>query len=299
MRRRQLLGGAMAGAAGWAGLAASAASPPRASDAMQIEAVQMPAWLDRDGRRQPLAPGDTVSVSQVIETGVSAALVLLMPEGSRVSLGGRSRLSVQALAAERAQGVTGVRADLRLLDGFFRFATSAVSRVTGRREVSVTLRTATVGIRGTDFWSMTDSEHDAVCLFEGQIALDTRDQGALTLDKPSAFWTRIFDRPVQPVGTATPDQLAGFIASSALKPGQGIAVPGGAWQVRLARSADSRTALNLAGTVRAVGYPATLHSAGGAHEVRIAQLATREDAQALLVALRAFTGEDAAVLPAR
>ena len=294
MDRRQVLGAGLA-AATLAGAPARAASARREPEGLRVEAVQMPAWLDRDGRRQPLAPGDTVGASQVIETGVGAALVLQMPEGSRVNLGAGSRLSVQALAAERAQGVTGVRADLRLFEGFFRFATSAVSRVTGRRDVSLTLRTSTVGIRGTDFWSMTDAQHDAVCLFEGRVALDTRDQGALALEQPNAFWARFFERPVQPVGTATPEQLAGFIASAALQPGKGIAVSGGAWQVRLARTADARAALSRAGTVRAVGYPALVHSVGSVHEVRITQLATREDALALLEALRAFTGTDAGV----
>lgn len=296
MGRRHLLGGAVASAAALVGRPASAAPVRRLGEGLRIEAVQMPAWLDRDGRRHPLAAGDLVSAPQVIETGVGAALVMGLPEGSQVNLGEKSRLSVASLAQDRVEGIVGVRADLRLFEGFFRFATSAVSRVTGRRAVSLTLRTTTVGVRGTDFWSMTDAQHDAVCLFEGQVALDTRDQGSLSLDLPGAFWTRVFDRAVQPVGVATPEQLAGFIASSALKAGQGIAVAGGAWQVRLTRTSDSRAAMNLAGTVRAVGYPATLHSAGSVHEVRIAQLATRTDAQALLGSLRAFAGEDAGVM---
>lgn len=301
MNRRHWMGGALAGlaATAGAGTAAAATHRPQAVDGMVVEAVQMPAWIDQAGRRLPLAPGDRVRSDQVIETGAGAALVLVLAEGSRVNLGEKSQLGIQRLASERQDGQTTVRTDLRLLEGFFRFATSSVSRITGRRDVRVTLRTATVGIRGTDFWSMTDAAHDAVCLFEGQVALDTRDQGALSLDKPSAFWARFFDRPVQPVGVATPDQLAGFIASAALKPGTGVAVAGGEWQLVAAAGANSREALQAAGRLRAAGYPAQLVENRGRHEVRIDQLATREDAQGLLARLGDLAGGSAQVMPAR
>jgi hypothetical protein len=154
-----------------------------------------------------------------------------MAEGSLVRLGEKTRLGVQRLEVNNADGRIAVRSELKLFDGFFRFATSAVAKVAGQREIDVSLRTATIGIRGTDFWSMTDAEHDAACLFEGNIALATRDQGALTLDKPTAFWARFFNQPVKPVGNATPDELAKFLTSTELSPGKGVAVMGGRWRV--------------------------------------------------------------------
>lgn len=297
MDRRQLLGsGLAAGALAAVGPVAAARAPVIRQ--MVVEAVQMPAWTVRDGRRLPLTPGDAVTTDRVVETAARAALVLLLPEGSRISLGEKTQLAVERLGAGAEDGRIGVRADLRVLEGFFRFATSAVSRVVGRREINVGLRTATAGIRGTDFWCMTDTQHDAACLFEGRIALATRDQGGVTLDKPGAFWARFFERPVQPVGVATPDQLAGFITSTALLPGQGVAVQGGAWRVQLLSPTGSRAALGLAGRLREAGYPAQLQTVGGRYEVLIHQLATREDAQAVLERLRADTGADGRVLAA-
>jgi len=210
-------------------------------------------------------------------------------------LGEKTRLGIERLMVDADDGRIAVRSELKLFDGFFRFATSAVSRVVGRRDVNLSLRTTTVGIRGTDFWSMTDTVHDAVCLFEGRVELATRDQGALALAQPSAFWARFFDRPAQPVGIATPEQLSTFIASSAIQPGQGVAVVGGAWHVTALVSADSRAAIGLAGRLREAGYPAQLRSAGSRHEVRIAQLATREDAQAVLDRVQALSGNPGSV----
>ncbi len=301
MDRRQLMGRGLAGAAGVlaVGTGAQAAAPARTVRQYVVEAVQMPAWTEQDGRRHPLTAGDGVSNAQVVETAARAGLVLLMPEGSRINLGEKTRLGIERLMVDADDGRIAVRSDLKLFDGFFRFATSAVSRVVGRRDVNLSLRTITAGIRGTDFWSMTDAVHDAVCLFEGRVDLATPDQGALTLAQPSAFWARFFDQPARPVGIATPEQLATFIGSSALQPGTGVAVLGGAWQVTALVSADSRQAIGLAGRLREAGYPAQLRSRGLNHDVYIAQLATREDAQAVLEQVQALSGIPGSVVRSR
>ncbi|RZI98694.1 MAG: hypothetical protein EOP39_26770, partial [Rubrivivax sp.] len=266
MDRRTWISRAGAGVAAAGALAAqpvlaqSGRSAPTTQPAVPrgllVEAVQMPAWAVRDGQRQPLSPGDALDGAQEIETAAGAGVVLRMPEGSLIKLGQKTRLGVQSLDVASSEGTIAVKSELKLFEGFFRFATSAVAKAVGVREVQVALQTATVGIRGTDFWSMTDAAHDAVCLFEGNVGLQTREQGALTLDRPTAFWARFFDKPVQPVGNATPDQLNTFLGSTEMKPGQGVAVPGGEWRVLALATADSRAALRLAGELRALGFPA-------------------------------------------
>jgi hypothetical protein len=298
MNRRNLLTTSLGAtlAAGLAGAATPAlATKSKASPhVLVVDAVQMPAWVNRDGRRQPLSPGDTVTTAEEVETAASAGLVMRLPEGSLIRLGEKTRLGIQRLEARPEEGFTAVRSELKLFDGFFRFATSAVAKAVGQREIDVNLRTATVGIRGTDFWSMTDDKHDATCLFEGRVDLATRDQGALTLEKPTAFWARFFDRPVQPVGVATPDELAKFLKSTEIQPGQGVAVPGGRWRVVAAALADEKAAAALAVRLRAEGYPAVTRAktlAGKpAHEVRINGLATRADAEAVLAKIKPLEG---------
>lgn len=300
MDRRTFIGQlSVAGAATFAD--AAAAQGPRAQPARAtfIEAVQMPVWLERGGDRQPVAPGDRVTTADELRTGAGAAVVMRLPEGSLVRLGEKSRLQVQSLAVDRNDGRVAVRSELKLLDGFFRFATSAVAKAAGDRNINVTLRTATIGIRGTDFWSMTDAEHDAACIFQGRIDLATRDQGALVLDQPTAFWARFFQRPVQPVGNATPQQLATFLQSTELTPGRGIAFVDGEWRVLLLSTPDSRAALRAGGLVRAEGYPARVTAAGGRHDVAIAGLASRADAEAVLARLAGLDGVRGQVLPVR
>jgi hypothetical protein len=301
MDRRNFIGqvSAAGAAATLAGAAAAQGARAPAVRETVVEAVQMPVWIERGGDRQPVAPGDRVSTADELRTGAGAALVMRLPEGSLVRLGEKSRLQVQSLETSRSDGRVAVRSELKLLDGFFRFATSAVAKAVGDRTINVTLRTATIGIRGTDFWSMTDEEHDAACIFQGRIDLATRDQGALVLDQPTAFWARFFQRPVQPVGNATPQQLATFLQSTEFTPGRGIAMVGGEWQLRLLATPDSRAALRVGGQARAEGYPARVRATGGGHEAFIAGLASRADAEAVLGRLGALEGVRGQVLPAR
>jgi hypothetical protein len=305
MERRQFFGRSLGLAAtaktalvlGTAGAASVAqAARPATSGAAElvIEAVQMPAWSTHNGQRVPLSPGDTVSTAHEIETAPNAGLVMVLPEGSLIRLGEKTRLGVQQLEVSPVNGRTAVKSELKLFDGFFRFATSTVARAVGQREINLNLRTATVGIRGTDFWSMTDEAHDATCLFEGKVDLATRDQGALSLDKPTAFWARFFDKPVQPVGNATPDQLNKFLASTELQPGRGIAVQGGRWRVVAAAAPRKPQAEALATRLRAEGYPATVRSKARlgrtVHEVRIDFMATADDAAAVLAKISGIDG---------
>ena len=299
MKRREALARAWAGwglVAGGSALAvpALAAGRPATARSMVVDAVQMPAWTEKDGKRQPLGPGDSVTTAGTIETGMAAGLVLRMPEGSLVRLGEKTQLQVLKFEVKDTEGQIAMRSDLKLLEGFFRFATSSVAKVLGQREVTVGLRTATIGIRGTDFWSMTDAQHDATCLFEGKVDVQTRDQGGLTLDKPTAFWARFFDQPVKPVGNATPDELNKFLQSTEVQPGQGVAVVGGRWRVVAATLGNSASAGALQRSLRDAGYPAVVKTKAAAgkdvHEVRINALATRDDAAAILKKIGGMDG---------
>ena len=274
--------------------AQSAPVNARNNAAMKVEAVQMPAWINTVEGRKPIEPGTQVSTAQEIQTAQGAALALRLPEGSVVRLGEATRLAVERMSVDPSTGRTALQARLRLFDGFFRFATSAVAKVAGERRIEVQLRTATIGIRGTDFWSMTDEEHDAACLFEGRINLATRDQGELNLDQPTAFWARFFNQSPRAVGVATPQELAKFLASTDMQAGKGVAVQGGRWRVVAAAPRELDQATQLKQRLRQQGYPAVLKRKENAgqtvHEVRINALATREDAQFVLERIGSIEG---------
>ncbi|MGE4240319.1 SPOR domain-containing protein [Ramlibacter sp.] len=294
MERRTWLGAAASialGAGASMGSGVAVAAPSRRDRSMAVEAVQAPAWRNEGDERVPLEPGDTVTTREDVETGEGAAMVLALPEGSVIRLGEKTHLQVQRFEATApAIGETQVRTELKLVDGVFRYTTSAISKVIGQRQANLQVRTATIGIRGTDFWSMTDAVHDAACMFEGSIDLQTRDQGNFALDKPTAFWARFFDQPVRPVGTATPDELAKFLGSTELKPGRGVAVAGGRWRVVAGTFRAFSEADALAKRLARLGYAAKPAARKAGVEVRINHFATRADAQAVLDRLAQSSG---------
>ena len=70
----------MAGSAGAVSLLASA------QPAAVVEGVQMPAWVERGGQRQPIVPGMVLQPGDVIQTGPGSRLLVRMSERSLVKL---------------------------------------------------------------------------------------------------------------------------------------------------------------------------------------------------------------------
>lgn len=294
MNRRHwlLLGGGALLAGKIAPVQAASARRMRRQYVLAVEAVQLPAWVTHAGKREPLAPGVTVTTAHVLETGAGAAAVLRLPEQSVIRLGEKTRLEVLQWQAAMGEDGLAVQSRLKLAAGFFRYVGGAVSSLLGKREIGLELQGAAIGIRGTDFWSMTDGEHDAACLFEGRIEIATRDQGTLVLDRPTAFWARFFKQGPQPIGNATPEQLATFIGSTEIKPGSGVAVVGGRWRI-VYGALSSAAAAQLISRLREAGYPAEL---GEVDAVHLNNFASRQDAQAVLERLAALAAAGGRVL---
>lgn len=254
------------------------------------EVVRMPAWVEHQGVERALQPGLALPQGAQVRTGAGGAVALRLPEGSVMHLGELTRLGVQQLSASRTRSEWSLSTLLRLVGGFVRYATTPLASALGQRDVRVQLRTATLGIRGTDVWAMSDDVHDAACLFEGRVALATERQGELVLDKPSDFWAGFFDREPAPVGVATPADLAKFMASVALKAGGGLAVEQGRWRVQATAWADHKQALARTLALREGGFAAQVweRKQAARYSVELRQLATEADALAVLAQLRAL-----------
>jgi hypothetical protein len=257
-----------------------------------VEGIQFPAWIERGGVRQALTPGESVRRGEMILTGNPSRVLLRLPDRSVVKLGDDSQFRFDELVAQRgardgdAPGAVDVRASFRLVTGTIRYASDTLSKAFGsKRQISLTIATATIGVRGTDFWSMTDADHDAVCVFDGAVDIQRPSQEPIVLDKPSAFWVVFTGRPPTPPGVATPDQLKKFISQVEATPGAGIGLPGGAWRVTLGVFPTRSAAQAQAAEVRGRGYPAVVRdiSSSGVtvHEVHVPELATRADAQSV------------------
>jgi hypothetical protein len=255
------------------------------SDQTVIEAVQLPAWVERSEQRRPAAPGAVLRETDKAITAEGSRMLLRMSDRSVIKLGEKTEFQIEGLASDRSgvAGPSAIKATLRLITGVFRYATDYTSKALGnQRDINLRLATATVGIRGTDFWSMTDATHDAVCLFEGKVAVLRDAKAEVSLDKPGAFWLVFTGQEEKPPGQATPDQLAKFIGQAEMSPGSGILLPGGRWRAVAALLPSVIDARALSARLQAAGYPAEVRSKSGGHEVRVNQFATQEDAQSVL-----------------
>jgi hypothetical protein len=268
---------------------ALAASQAFADPAAVVEGVQSPAWVEHEGVSTPLAPGMVLVAGDRVRTGADSRLLVKLAEGSHVKLGANASLAITALEPNHGGFF---KAAMHVLEGAFRFTTEVLAKAR-RREVSITLNTVTAGIRGTDLWGSSSADKQIVCLIEGRIEVKPDNEVAITMDQPLEFYRREHGKSL-PVGKVSPEQLAKWAAETEIRKGAGAAMRGGRWKLTLGTTRTQGEALDLYGRLRAAGYPALVYPgmARGkrVYRVRITQLPSRAEAEALAGRLRARLG---------
>lgn len=121
--------------------------------------------VERAGTPYRVRPGSTVKVGDLIRTGETGKVRLLLEDNSVLSVGPRSRIVLEAFTLAIDEGRRAF--DLRVLAG--RFKIDIGKWFLGATEGRIQTPTAVVGVRGTVVWGDTDL--DAVCALEGRIAL--------------------------------------------------------------------------------------------------------------------------------
>jgi hypothetical protein len=271
-------------------LAASliAAAQALAQPAASVEGVQMPAWVERNGRRTPLLPGMELRAGDQIFTGAGSRALVRLSEGSVVKLGENGTLRFAQI--DRSQEI--FRAALGVLQGAFRFTTELVGQKR-RREVDIRVAQVTAGIRGTDLWGRGRKDNEVVCLIEGEIQVGAEGEPAQTMNQPLQFYRRV-DAKTQPIGLIDAKQLAEWARETEIEDGKGAARAGGRFSVLLASAPDQRAALGLYDELRGAGYPAEIlprkEGEQISYVVRIRQLPSRAEAQALANQLKGKFG---------
>jgi hypothetical protein len=265
--------------AGWL-LVAALCAPAAWGQAVTVDAVQYPAWLERDGRLAPLVPGTTLQARDGVRTGNNARVQLRLAEGSAVKLGENAQFQV-----ERAQDGGVFRAALSVIAGAFRFTSQQVRK----REIAIKVKNVTVGIRGTDLWGKSTDERDLVCLIEGNITVGSEGHPNVTLDKPLDFYQR--PRGGNPVvAKVDPKQLEIWGAETEIAKDGAAARAGGKWRVVAAVFEERDKALAFNRVVRANGYPSEVAKAEDKFAVQVPGLASEADARALMGNLRGIRG---------
>jgi hypothetical protein len=253
-----------------------------------VDGVQMPAWLERDGKRVPLAPGIELRAGDRIFSGGGARVQVKLSEGSVVKLGENGRL----VFAEMQPGKDLFKATLQVLEGAFRFTTELVGKGK-KREVSVRVSQVTAGIRGTDFWGRSRDDRQIVCLIEGAIDVGADGEKPVRMDKPLQFYRRDKGK-TQPVGLVDPKQLDQWGKETEIEAGKGAARRGGKFMVELATLDTQSAAGAISRQLQEAGYPAQVaqRKVGEklTYTVRIRQLPSREEAEALAGQLKGKFG---------
>lgn len=264
---------------------AFAAQPPAL-----VEAVQMPAWVERGSQRTPLAPGMVLQDSDRLRTGANAKLLLKMAEGSLVKLGENGGLKLDGMGEDRNRVFS---AAMNVFRGAFRFTTDAL-RAKRRRNINITIATVTAGIRGTDVWGKAAADRDIVCLIEGKIEVQRGRDQPILMDQPLSFYIAPKDAPPLPVAPVDPEQLRLWAAETEIEPGKGAARRGGKWKVIAASAETQEDALKLYDALRAAGYAAQIRPAMLGEKriyfVRLAHLPSKAEAQALAASIRGKMG---------
>lgn len=271
-------------------LAALLAAPPAAAQAVPrgaaawVSSVQMPAWLERAGVREPLAPGMVLRTGDVVLTGALGRAQVRLAEGSLLRLGESGRLALNDLRVVRGRS-TLLAGVFQVAQGAFRFTTAAIGRTRSERDLRIRIATVTAGVRGTDLWGRGTAEREIVCLIEGLITV-TRDADApITMSQPLSFYVAPVGAPAGPVAPVDPQQLALWARETDPVAGAGAAILGGRWRVTVLVTSDSEAALQAWDALRTGGYAARIlpvrTGTGHDYDVRIGGLASQAEARGL------------------
>ena len=271
--------------------AALASCGAYAAPLAMVEAVQAPAWVQRDGSRIPLAAGMELRDRDEIRTGEKSKVLLRMGEGSSVKLGENARFALDSVQIRKDKVFA---AAMRMAEGAFRFTTRALARYRVKRDININIAQVTAGIRGTDVWGKAAADRDIVCLIEGKVEVQRGTDKPFTMDQPLSFYIAPRDKPPLPVAPVPPEQLRQWSAETEIEPGKGATRAGGKWKVVLASEATQQAALAMYDKVRAAGYAAqilpTRINDKPVYLVRLSQLPSKAEASALADALRGRIG---------
>jgi hypothetical protein len=278
--------------AGGAAMAQSESKPKRAQPAplAMVEAVQMPAWVERGGASHPLVPGTELKDNDQVRTGAGARLLLRTADGSAVKLGEKGSFF---LGAMQMRGDKVFEATLKVAEGAFRFTSELFAQFRGTRDVNISVKTMNAGIRGTDLWGTSAPDREVVCLIEGKIEITQPNDTPFTMDQRLSYYVHEGELS-RPVATVMPDQLREWAAETETQKGQGVSTRGGKWKITAASGLTPQRAFDLYRDLRKAGYPAEIvpSKVGDkrVYDVRLSNFETKQDAEFVASSLKPQAG---------
>lgn len=253
-----------------------------------VEAVQAPAWRDREGVTVPLAVGMELKSGDVLRTGSGARAYLMLAEGSRVKLGEAVQFTFYSTSLRPEKSFRGA---LDIVAGAFRFTTAKLKKALPR-EVAIRVGTATIGIRGTDLWGKTDRDGDLVALLEGRIEIARAGQ-TTELAQPMTYFVAPTGKAAE-VKALDPETFVMLTRQTEIMAGDGAARARGKWHVLAGTAASEEAALELYDRMREAGFAARIRpraaEGGWSYELRLVGYSDAAEAEVAAARLQAATG---------
>jgi cell division septation protein DedD len=247
-----------------------------------VEGLQLPAWFERDGKRQPLAIGIELKSNDEVSTGGNSRLLLRLGDGSVVKLGENGKLHLADLVQKRKESF--LAATLKVIEGAFRFTTAAAAKSRGTRDITVQFPTVTAGIRGTDIWGKNLGDKEVVVLIEGKITVTRAGDQPVPMKDPLTYLQALKNGPAT-VEAVPMEQLKAWAAETEIADGTGALRKGGRWKLYLGSYQQQLEALSLYDSLRREGYPVRIQpqqaDGGQLYRVRLAGFSSELEANAL------------------
>ena len=271
-----------------------ASSAVAATPDAEVEALQMPAWLTRDGKRQPLALGAQLRNGDVITTGEGSRVLLRLAEGSAVKLGENARFELNNMSRMRDHNQERFSAMLGVRQGAFRFTTPPADKSRGARSIDVRFPTVTASVSGTDIWGKSADSGEVIALIEGKINVTRKGDAPVAMSEANTVYVAPPDGPPRPLTAITLAQLNAYAQETEVQPGAGTVAKVGNYKIYAARTPNQEEALAVYERLRDAGYAAAIQPAmsGGkqVYQVRIVGFLSEADGVAVAVKLRVQLG---------
>jgi len=173
---------------------------------------------------------------------------------------------------------------MRIAEGAFRFTTEALEKFGGRREVNITVKTVTAGIRGTDLWGKSTSDSQNRVPDRGHDRGYVPGERPFTMDRPLSFYA-LEGELSRAIATCRRTGSGNGRRKPRRSRAGGVSKRGGKWRIAIA-TGKYDDALKIYDELRKAGYPAEIvpSKAGEKRVLRRAAVEFRDEGGRRVVA---------------
>lgn len=205
-----------------------------ADSIISVNALNYPAWIERNQQLIPLAPGSELHDGDIIKTGQSGRVWLSMWDGSVVKLGQGAEFKITSVEYEKENYNEVLKATLNVIKGAFRFTTSFFKpKRKSAHQVNIKIGAITAGLRGTDIWGRSTEVEDFVTLLEGSIMVEAEGTASAVLSEPLTLYLKKRGQAPEPLSLVEATSLQKLGQETELSAGEGIASIAGEYELVL------------------------------------------------------------------